>query len=158
MHFKMASVKWWPFYLSLNVFNQLNHLAVQPCLWLIGERFTKHISYVYFLLFLWIDIFVLVVGEQGKSEGFDSCGGVAEKTQISHHRWTLLLIATTINKVLQSLLNFHRSVNKPSWFGKTTILVIFRSPDGRHEMKAIVPGIHYPFVLKWFDHQINDLP
>ena len=26
------------------------------------------------------------------------------------------------------------------------------------EMKAIVPGIHYPFVLKWFDHQINDLP
>ena len=65
MHFKMASVKWWPFYLSLNVFNQLNHLAVQPCLWLIGERFTKHdISYVYFLLFLWIDIFVLVVGEK----------------------------------------------------------------------------------------------
>ena len=70
--------------------------------------------------------------EQGKSEGFDSCGGVAEKTQISHHRWTLLLIATTINKILQSLLNFHRSVNKPSWFGKTTILVILRSPDGRH--------------------------
>ena len=30
--------------------------------------------------------------KQGKSEGFDSCGGVAEKTQISHHRWTLLLI------------------------------------------------------------------
>ena len=26
------------------------------------------------------------------------------------------------------------------------------------EMKAIVPGIHYPFFLKWFDHQINDLP
>ena len=26
------------------------------------------------------------------------------------------------------------------------------------EMKAIVPGIHYPFVLKWFDHKINDLP
>ena len=25
------------------------------------------------------------------------------------------------------------------------------------EMKAIVPGIHYPFFLKWFDHQINDL-
>ena len=49
--------------------------------------------------------------KQGKSEGFDSCGGVAEKTQIN-----------------------------PA------------------EMKAIVPGIHYPFVLKWFDHQINDLP
>ena len=121
-----------------------------------------------------------ILKKQGKSEGFDSCGGVAEKTQISHHRWTLLLIATTINKVLQSLLNFHRSVNQPSWFGKTTILVILRSPDGGHlannpdiahpplkiisyqinpaEMKAIVPGIHYPFVLKWFDHQINDLP
>ena len=54
------------------------------------------------------------VEQQGKSEGFDSRGGVAEKTQISHHRWTLLLIATTINKVLQSLLNFHRSVTKPS--------------------------------------------
>ena len=26
------------------------------------------------------------------------------------------------------------------------------------EMKAIVPGIHYPFFLKWFDHQTNDLP
>ena len=26
------------------------------------------------------------------------------------------------------------------------------------EMKAIVPGIHYPLFLKWFDHQINDLP
>ena len=26
------------------------------------------------------------------------------------------------------------------------------------EMKAIIPGIHYSFVLKWFDHQINDLP
>ena len=46
------------------------------------------------------------IGKQGKSEGFDSCGGVAEKTQISHHRWTLLLIATTINKVIQSQLNF----------------------------------------------------
>ena len=44
-----------------------------------------------------------VMSKQGKSEGFDSCGGVAEKTQINHHRWTLLLIATTINKVLQSL-------------------------------------------------------